>query len=63
MTAAMVGTCHDGAGPSPAVDPRVAEDLQLPRPLRLLLTAGWNLSESVGLPVAASSSPRSSARS
>jgi hypothetical protein len=31
----------------------MAEDLELPRPLRLLLTAGWNLSESVGLPVAA----------
>src|ERR1039457_4929035 len=31
----------------------MAEDLGLPRPLRLLLTAGWNLTESVGLPVAA----------
>jgi hypothetical protein len=31
----------------------MAEDLELPRPLRLFLTAGWNLSESVGLPVAA----------
>src|ERR1022692_3270909 len=31
----------------------MAEDLELPRPLRLLLTAGWNLTESVGLPVAA----------
>jgi hypothetical protein len=29
------------------------EDLVLPRPLWLLLTAGWNLAESVGLPVAA----------
>jgi hypothetical protein len=29
-----------------------AEDLELPRPLRLLLTAGWSLAESVGLPVA-----------
>ncbi|HEY5354843.1 MAG TPA: hypothetical protein VIK57_20550 [Streptosporangiaceae bacterium] len=41
-----------------AVQPRLAEelpreDLVLPRPLRLLLTAGWNLAESVGLPVAA----------
>jgi uncharacterized membrane protein len=53
MTAAMVRTRHDGAGPSPAPDRCVAEDLELPRPLRLLLTAGWNLSESVGLPVAA----------
>jgi hypothetical protein len=28
-------------------------DLEVPRPLRLILTAGWNLTESVGLPVAA----------
>jgi hypothetical protein len=27
--------------------------LVLPRPLRLLLTAGWNLTESIGLPLAA----------
>ena len=33
--------------------PGLAGDLELPRPLRLLLTAGWNLSESVGLPMAA----------
>jgi uncharacterized membrane protein len=31
----------------------MAEDLEVPRPLRLILTVGWNLSESVGLPVAA----------
>jgi hypothetical protein len=31
----------------------MAEHLELPRPWRLLLTAGWNLAESVGLPVAA----------
>ena len=31
----------------------VAGDLEIPRPLRLLLTAGWNLTESIGLPVAA----------
>jgi len=30
-----------------------AGDLELPRPLRLLLTAGWSLAESAGLPVAA----------
>jgi len=30
-----------------------AGDLELPRPLRLLLTAGWNLTESIGLPLAA----------
>jgi hypothetical protein len=35
-------------GPAPA-----AEDLELPRPLRLLRIAGWSLTESVGLPVAA----------
>jgi hypothetical protein len=28
------------------------EDLELPRPWRLMLTAGWNLAESLGLPVA-----------
>jgi hypothetical protein len=28
-------------------------DLEIPRPLRLLLTASWNLIESIGLPVAA----------
>ncbi len=30
-----------------------AEDLEVPRPLRLLLTAGWSLTESIGLPAAA----------
>ena len=30
-----------------------SEDLEVPRPLRLLLTAGWSLTESVGLPAAA----------
>jgi hypothetical protein len=30
----------------------MAEHLELPRPRRLLLTAGWNLAESLGLPVA-----------
>jgi hypothetical protein len=28
------------------------EDLELPRPWRLILTAGWNLAESLGLPAA-----------
>ena len=32
------------------VGPR--DDLELPRPWRLILTAGWNLAESLGLPVA-----------
>jgi hypothetical protein len=31
----------------------MAGDLEVPRPLRLILTAGWNLTESVGLPAAA----------
>lgn len=31
----------------------MAGDLELPRPLRLLLTAAWSLTESAGLPVAA----------
>ena len=53
MTAAMVTARPDGAGSSPAASTCMAGDLELPRPLRLLLTAGWNLTESVGLPVAA----------
>ncbi len=32
---------------------RSAGDLEVPRPLRLLLTAGWSLTESAGLPAAA----------
>jgi hypothetical protein len=35
------------------VGTRRAEDLEIPRPLRLLLTVGWNLLESLGLPVGA----------
>ena len=53
MTAAMVRARSDGAGPCPAVGARMAGDLEVPRPLRLLVTAGWNLTESVGLPAAA----------
>src|SRR3984957_10289481 len=53
MTGAMQREHDDGAGPSPAAGARMAGDLELPRPLRLILTAGWNLTESVGLPVAA----------
>jgi hypothetical protein len=53
MTAATVRAGHDGAGFSPAASVRVAEDLEVPRPLRLLLTAGWSMTESAGLPVAA----------
>jgi hypothetical protein len=53
MTAATVRARHDGTGLSPAASTRTAGDLEIPRPLRLILTAGWNLAESVGLPVAA----------
>jgi hypothetical protein len=44
--------------PELPADTRVAgrsprpEQLELPRPWRLMLTAGWNLAESLGLPVA-----------
>jgi hypothetical protein len=53
MTTAGAREHDDGAGPSPAASVRMAGDLEVPRPLRLVLTAGWNLTESVGLPVAA----------
>ena len=49
----MVRARQDGSEPSTHVHAGLAGDLELPRPLRLLLTAGWNLSESVGLPMAA----------
>jgi hypothetical protein len=49
----MLRARDDGTEPSPAVSSCAAGDLELPRPPRLLLTAGWNLTESVGLPVAA----------
>jgi hypothetical protein len=52
MTAAIRAR-DDGAESFPAASVRINEDLELPRPLRLALTAGGNLSESVGLPVAA----------
>jgi hypothetical protein len=53
MTDTTVRASHDNAGPSPAASARTAGDLEVPRPLRLILTAGWNLAESAGLPVAA----------
>ena len=52
MTAATRAR-DDGAGSFPAAGVRVSEDLELPRPLRLALTAGWSVTESAGLPVAA----------
>ena len=53
MTGATAREYDDGAGPIPVAIARMAGDLEVPRPLRLILTAGWNLTESVGLPVAA----------
>jgi hypothetical protein len=53
MTAALVRARHDGAGSFPASSARMAEHLELPRPLRLLRTMAWSLTESAGLPVAA----------
>jgi hypothetical protein len=53
MTVAVVRADHDDAGSLPAAGACVAGDLEVPRPLRLLLTAGWSLTESAGLPVAA----------
>jgi len=35
------------------LEPHALRDLEMPRPARLALTAGWNLAESLGLPVAA----------
>jgi hypothetical protein len=53
MTVAMVSAGPDGAGPVPAANAGMAQDLEVPRPLRLLVTAGWSLAESAGLPGAA----------
>jgi hypothetical protein len=47
-TATAPGEC--GRAPSSALP---AEGLEVPRPLRLALTAGWSLAESAGLPAAA----------
>jgi len=53
MTGATARERDDGADPFPAASARTGGDLEVPRPLRLVLTAGWNLTESAGLPVAA----------
>jgi hypothetical protein len=53
MAAALVRARDDGAESSAAAGACTAGYLEVPRPLRLVLTAGWNLTESVGLPVAA----------
>ncbi|HEY6790773.1 MAG TPA: hypothetical protein VI365_26040 [Trebonia sp.] len=44
------GAAASTSGPA---SPCGAQDLEVPRPLRLLLTAGWSLTESIGLPAAA----------
>jgi hypothetical protein len=45
--------CGGGRHGLPASVSNPDQDLEVPRPLRLIFTAGWNLTESVGLPVAA----------
>ena len=40
------------AGSWPRILIAMAEHLELPRPWRLMLTAGWNLAESLGIPLA-----------
>ena len=39
--------------PDRTADVPVAGDVELPAPARLALTAGWNLAESLGLPLLA----------
>ena len=57
--AADVPVAGDALSADPAsltacdLEPPVPGDLQLPAPARLILTAGWNLAESLGLPVVA----------
>jgi hypothetical protein len=53
MTTAPNRARHDAARAFPAGVACMAGYLEVPRPLRLILTVGWNLTESVGLPVAA----------
>lgn len=44
---------HPARRPADTLATTMAEWLELPRPLQLARTAGWNLAESAGLPVAA----------
>jgi hypothetical protein len=53
MTAVAVRAGHDDAIPSQAASVRATGDLEVPRPLRLLLTASCSVGESAGLPMAA----------
>lgn len=51
--ASDINDASDSAGPGDTTDNGAAaqaECLELPRPVRLLRTAGWNLAESFGLP-------------
>ena len=53
MTATLKRAPHDRAGSFPAAGACMAGYLEVPRPLRLIFSTGWNLTESVGLPIAA----------
>jgi hypothetical protein len=53
MTAVAVRAGHDDAIQSQAASGRAVGDLEVPRPLRLLLTASCSVGESAGLPMAA----------
>jgi hypothetical protein len=53
MTAVTVRAGQHDTGPLQAAGLPAAQDLELPRPLRLLLTASWSVGESAGLPMAA----------
>ena len=53
MTAVAVRASHDDAIQSQAASGRAVGDLEVPRPLRLLLTASCSVGESAGLPMAA----------
>jgi len=53
MTAVAVRAGHDDAIPSHPPGVRAVGDLEVPRPLRLLLTASCSVGESAGLPMAA----------
>ena len=53
MTAVGVRAGHDDAIASQAASVRAVGDLEVPRPLRLVLTASCSVGESAGLPMAA----------
>ncbi len=53
LEAPLLGDSLVLAGPLVLDEPPVPAELRLPAPARLALTAGWNLTESVGLPLVA----------